>query len=219
MGSVESAIAMIALRPSRPIDRVLAIGAHADDIEIGCLGTLTRLRPSKGIHLIIVSSDAGRAAEARASARRAFGEHATVTMGAFPDGFLPYHAAEVKQFLREATDGEAPDVVFSPARGDLHQDHRFLAELALQLFRDHLILEYEIPKYDADLGRPNLYVPLSSDEMRAKVDHLMASFDSQRDKDWYREDVFRAVAALRGLECRAPDGFAEAFYAGKAVLA
>ncbi len=208
---------MITLGFSRPIERVLAIGAHADDIEIGCLGTLIRLQPTH-LHLVVISGDPVRAKEAQDSAHEAFGPKTEVTVGAFPDGFLPYQAAEVKRFLREATSDESPDVVFAPARNDLHQDHRFVSELALQLFRDHLIFEYEIPKYDADLGRPNLYVPLSSDAMQYKIHHLMGSFPSQRDKPWYTEDLFRAIATIRGLECRAPEGFAEAFYARKAVL-
>lgn len=212
---------MMHLTGVRPVRTIVCLGAHPDDIEIGCGGTLLGIGAGlDAAHFVIASGTPLRVAEAEESAHRLLGKHCAVEVrsGGFDDGFLPYEARDVKTFLRDALGGLAPDIVFAPSRYDLHQDHRFIGELALQLFRDHLILGYEIPKYDGDLVPPNFYVPLAAETMSAKVEHLMGTFASQQDKAWYRPEVFTSLAAVRGVECHAPDGYAEAFHAGKVVF-
>lgn len=202
--------------------RLLCIGAHCDDLEIGCGGTLiewlARYRQVE-IDWVVLSAPGVRAGEARRSAaallRRA--RRRTVSLHAFRDGHFPAHFAELKAVFAGLAAGPAPDVVFAHALEDRHQDHRLVAELTWQAFRDHLILEYEIPKYEGDLGRPNFYVPLAAATARRKVGHLMRHFASQRTKSWFRPETFAAAMHLRGLECRAPGGSAEAFVARKLV--
>ncbi len=212
---------MISLVAGRPVRTVVCLGAHPDDIEIGCAGTLLRLAPeATEVLFVITSGDDRRKREAEESAHRLLGDHCAVRVqvGELADGFVAYDASRAKSFLRDSVTGVTPDVVFAPSRHDLHQDHRFVAEVALQVLRDHLILEYEIPKYDGDLVPPNLYVPLSTELLRAKVDHLRGSFESQHDKPWYRPEVFQSLATIRGIECHAEDGAAEGFHARKVVL-
>jgi LmbE family N-acetylglucosaminyl deacetylase len=202
---------------------VLAIGAHADDIEIGCGGTLLRLAaayPAPEVYWVVLSATGERAAEARASAD-AFLEGAgrrTVVLREFRDGFLPYQGGAVKEFFEGLKREIAPDLILTHDRGDLHQDHRLLGELTWNTFRDHLILEYEIPKYDGGLGTPNVFVPLDAATCRRKVDALLRHFPSQRSKRWFTADLFLALLRLRGMEANAPDGYAEAFYARKLLL-
>jgi LmbE family N-acetylglucosaminyl deacetylase len=219
-------------RPKKGPLRVLCLGAHSDDIEIGCGGTLLHLlarRKSVAIDWIVFSGDAVRAAEARASARRLVGVgEGAATSGAgsrprietksFRDGFFPSQQVAIKEEFEKLKRRPAPDLVFCPWRGDAHQDHRVLAELAWNTFRDHYILEYEVPKYDGDLGSPNVYVPLEEKTARRKVEHLMQAFPSQAGNQWYTEETFRAVLRLRGIECNAESGLAEGFYARKTVL-
>ena len=140
-----------------------------------------------------------------------------IVMHSVRDGHFPGHFNDLKEVFAGLGSTLAPDVVFTHTLEDRHQDHRLVAELTWQTFRDHLILEYEIPKYEGDLGRPNFYVPLSAATGRRKIDHLMRYFPSQHAKDWYRSGTFSATLQLRGLECRAPDGFAEAYVARKLV--
>ena len=194
--------------------RVLAIGAHADDIEIGCGATLLRLAARAEQHWLILSASAERAAEARMSAA-AFG--ADVEVHAFRDAFFRY-GGEVKEFFEELKGRFEPDLILTHHDADRHQDHRLVAELTWNTFRDHLIFEYEVPKYDGDLGRPNVFVPLEEAQAHRKVDLLLESFPSQGEKRWFTSDVFMGLMRLRGMECNSPSGLAEAFYARKLSL-
>jgi LmbE family N-acetylglucosaminyl deacetylase len=209
--------------PSGPLT-VLCLGAHADDIEIGCGGTVMQLlaeRRRVTVHWVVLSANARRADEARRSAARllrgALAHHVHVFDAR--DGFFPYEsgAALKEQFERLKTIVD-PDVVFTHQEQDAHQDHGLVAALTRQTFRDHLILQYEIPKYDGDLGQPNVFVPLASAIRRRKIRHLMSAFPSQRGKRWYSEETFNGLMRLRGVECAAPDGYAEAFLARKLVV-
>ena len=136
----------------------------------------------------------------------------------FPDGFLPYVGAEVKKVFEELKQEISPDLIFTHSRKDAHQDHRLISELTWNTFRDHLILEYEIPKYDGDMGAPNLFVPLEDGICQKKVDYIMEAFHSQQQKHWFEKETFLALMRLRGMECNAPSGYAEAFYCRKVVL-
>jgi LmbE family N-acetylglucosaminyl deacetylase len=197
---------------------VLAIGAHADDIEIGCGGTLLRLAsevPALELTWVVLSARDGRAEEARAGAA-AFGA-TTVEVEDFEDAFFRY-GREVKEHFEGLKERVSPDLVLTHHDSDLHQDHRLVAELTWNTFRDHLILEYEIPKYDGDLGAPNAFVQLDEAVAAKKIEALNGSFPSQASKPWFEDSLFRALLRLRGMECRSPSGLAEAFYARKLVL-
>ena len=204
--------------------RVLAIGAHPDDIEIGCGGALMRLVADGAVAevcWVVLSGERERAAEAKASATAILGDvpDHQVIQREFADGFFPYDGREIKRFFEELKSDLAPDLIFTHQRHDLHQDHRLCCELTWNTFRDHLILEYEVPKYDGDIGRPNLFVPLDDELRQRKIDHLMMYFGSQVRKRWFKEDLFSGLLRLRGMECNSPTSFAEAFYCRKAVLA
>ena len=210
----------LALPPARTL---LCLGAHADDIEIGCGGTLlTWLAARAGLTVHwVVFSGAGtpREAEAQASARRFLtgAGRSDVTVHRFRDGFFPYDAALKDAF--EALKAQVrPDLVFTHARDDRHQDHRAVSDLTWNTFRSHTILEYEVPKYDGDLGSPNAFVALAPETLRAKIAHLLEAFPSQRGKPWFTEETFRALPRLRGVECGAASGVAEAFSARKLLL-
>ena len=209
--------------PGSRSPRVLVAGAHADDAEIGAAGTIARLlseRPDTTVAwLVLAAPDSARAAEARSSAARllASAASAAIDIRDFRDGFLPFLGPAPKEALAEHAAGK-PDLILTPRRDDAHQDHRFVAEVVPQVFRRATILEYEVPKWDGDLGSANVYVPLSPDLVAAKVAHLTASFPSQAARDWFSEDTFRAVLLLRGMECRATDGTAEAFVCRKLVV-
>lgn len=206
--------------PSAP--RVLCIGAHSDDIEIGCAGTLLEWRqryPALQICWVVMSTDDLRAKEARKSARALLGSTLTqVILGDFNDGHLPSQFSAAKNFLASVRERFIPDVVLTHRLDDRHQDHRLISEITWQTWRDQLILEYEVPKYEGDLGQPNLYVPLTRKHADRKLRHLMTHFGSQRSKGWFREQVFTGLMHLRGIECRAESGCAEAFHARKVVL-
>jgi LmbE family N-acetylglucosaminyl deacetylase len=202
---------------------ILCLGAHADDIEIGCGGTILRLAgqyPGCVFHWVVFSATGVREAEARQAASLFVGPTALrgLLLKAFPDGFMPFVGAEVKVVFEELKQVVFPDVIFTHTRRDAHQDHRLIAELTWNTFRDHLILEYEIPKYDGDLGQPGLFVPLPPEIYQKKVRYLMEAFQSQYSKRWFEEDTFCALMRLRGMECNAPSGYAEAFYCRKLVL-
>ena len=202
---------------------VLCLGAHCDDIEVGCAGTLMTLLRRGGVRSVtwvVLASDPRRAAEARRSAAALLrGVRATrVEIQAFPDGFLPYSGGDVKRFFETLKRTTKPDLVFTHYRDDRHQDHRLVSELTWNTFRDHAVLEYEIPKYDGDFGSPNVFVPLDRATTTRKVRHLLRAFPSQHGRRWFTEDLFRAVLRLRGMECNARSGFAEAFYGRKVVL-
>ena len=202
--------------------RVLAIGAHADDIEIGAGGTflaLTRLHPGLHVTWLVLAASGERVDEARASAA-AFLDRAAeidVRIHDLRDGFLPY-GPEAKELFEELKETVEPQLVFTHTRDDLHQDHRVACELTWNTFRDHAILEYEVPKFDGDLGRPNLYVELTDEIAREKVALLQRHFSSQAGKHWFDEELFLGLMRLRAMEVRSPSRYAEAFMGRKLVL-
>ena len=203
---------------------MLAIGAHPDDIEIGCGGTILKLIEESAIsevRWVVLSGEGERAQEARRSAEALLEgvPGSDVVLCDFPDGFFPYEGKRVKDFFEGLKADFSPDVVFTHQRADLHQDHRTACELTWNTFRDHLILEYEVPKYDGDMSAPNAFVPLSEGLSQRKIQHLMDHFASQRSKHWFREDLFSGLLRLRGMECNSPSSHAEAFFCRKAVLA
>ncbi|MFI5261347.1 MAG: PIG-L deacetylase family protein [Candidatus Limnocylindrales bacterium] len=211
---------VLALPRERPL-RVLALGAHADDLEIGCGGTVARLleeRPDSRVTWVVLSGEPARAAEARASAAALLGPAAArIALLEGRDGFLPYEAGATKDALLQLREEPGPDLVLTHRREDLHQDHAFAAQLAWQVFRSARIVEFEVPKYEGDLGPANLYVPLARPLAAGKVDGLMTHFKSQQAHDWFTAETFWALLRLRGLECRAPSGYAEAFTCRKLV--
>jgi len=208
-------------KPGAPLT-LLCLGAHADDIEIGCGGTVLRLlaeRPGSTVHWHVFSSSAEREGEARASAAEllAGAAHSVVEVHSFRESFFPFAGAAIKEQFERLKPAQ-PDLVLTHHVRDLHQDHRLIAELTWNTFRDHLIAEYEIPKYEGDLGQPNLFVPLTAELGRRKAAHLMRHFPSQARRPWFRPETFEGLMRLRGVECNAPEGFAEAFHARKVVL-
>lgn len=206
---------------AQDIERVLCIGAHADDIEIGCAGTLLELRaanPGIMFDWVVLSADGERAGETRAAARRILGPHHKVHVTEFAERYFPARYAELKHHFDDLGRTLSPDVIFCPRRADAHQDHRTVAELTWQTFRDQLVLEYEIVKWEGDLGQPNAYVALSRDSAIEKLALLAEEFPSQRGRDWFDDEVFRGLLRMRGVECRAPSGYAEAFHATKVRL-
>ena len=203
--------------------RILCLGAHSDDIEIGCGGTVLRIleeNPDAEVLWVVMGASGQRADEATASAKSflARARQKEVIVKEFRDGFFPYIGAEIKGFFEELKRRFAPDLVLTHCRNDLHQDHRLVSELTWNTFRNHLILEYEILKYDGDLGTPNVFVHLTESLARRKVGILLDSFRSQLKKNWFTEDAFLAILRLRGLECNAPEKYAEAYHARKIVL-
>lgn len=208
---------------AQPLQRILCLGAHCDDIEIGCGGTLLKLAatyPALQVDWVVFSSTPERAQEAAASAQNFLAAlpNNTVQILAFRDGFFPYAGAAIKEEFERLKASCQPDLVFTHYREDRHQDHRLLNELTWNSFRDHLILEYEIPKYDGDLGQPNFFVHLEEMDCQRKIAYLLRHFQSQANKHWFTEETFRALLRLRGIEARAPQLYAEAFYARKIVV-
>lgn len=202
---------------------ILCLGAHCDDIEIGCGGAILRLLkhyPQARIWWIVFSGNDVREREARSSADDFLksAEAPQVVVKRFRNGFFPSVIADIKDYFEELKGQVSPDLIFSHVRDDLHQDHRTIAELTWNTFRNHMILEYEIPKYDGGLGSPNVFVPLDDAHRSAKNRTLMSRFASQRDKSWFTPETFDGLARLRGIECNAPSGYAEAFYCRKAVF-
>jgi len=202
---------------------VLCLGAHSDDIEIGAGGTLLSWIAQGlqlDVHWCVLSAAADREDEARKSAEDFLGGAASARVDVlrFRDGFFPSQIAEIKPWFETLKAGPGPDVILTHRRDDAHQDHRAVCQHTWNTFRDHLILEYEIPKWDGDLGQPNLYVPISSAAMARKVALIEKHFATQRGKHWFDEETFRGLARLRGMECRAPDRYAEAFFARKLRL-
>jgi LmbE family N-acetylglucosaminyl deacetylase len=203
--------------------RVLCFGAHSDDIEIGCGGTILRLlaeHPGSTVRWVVLSSSPERKSEALASAREFLtqAEQTEVAVRQFRDGYFPDQWAAIKDVFESTKPVARPDLILTHHRFDRHQDHRVVAELTWNTFRDHLILEYEIPKYEGDLGSPNLFVPLSEATARLKSDLIVRHFGSQGSRRWFRAETFEAVMRLRGVECNAPEGVAEAFHAAKVVI-
>jgi LmbE family N-acetylglucosaminyl deacetylase len=203
--------------------RILALGAHADDIEIGCGGTLLRLAAERrGLEVlwVVFCATPERAAEARASADDFLDgvARARVVVRDYRDGFLPYSGSAVKDEFEALKRDFSPDLVFTHYREDRHQDHRLVSDLTWNTWRDHFILEYEIPKYDGDLASPNFFARLSSRTLDRKIALLFEHFPSQAGKAWFTSDLFRAMARIRGMESAAPDALAEGFYCRKACF-
>jgi LmbE family N-acetylglucosaminyl deacetylase len=203
---------------------LLCLGSHCDDIEIGCGGTVLHLLdryPNASVYWVVFSSDRQRAAEARAAAGVFLksAKSKKVLIKTYRDAFFPALGKRIKEDFEKLKQEFKPDVVFTHCRHDLHQDHRTICELTWNTFRNHLILEYEIPKYDGDLGSPNFFVPLEESICRQKIDAVVRSFVSQQQKHWFEEQTFFATLRLRGLECASPTRYAEAFYCRKLVLA
>jgi len=202
--------------------KVLCIGAHSDDIEIGCGGTILRLaeeHASCEFHWAVFNATGVRQTEANCAAHLFAGSRLrSLKLMEFQDGFMPYTGSGVKDVFEKDLKPLAPDVIFTHNGNDAHQDHRLISELTWNTFRNNVILEYEIPKYDGDLGRPNIFVPLARVACEAKVRYLMDAFESQRSKHWFQSDTFFSLMRLRGIECVASSGYAEAFYCRKLVL-
>jgi len=203
--------------------RVLCLGAHSDDIEIGCGGTILHLLTSYckcDVTWVVFSAKAQRRREALSSAKRFLKDAraTTIITKGFKESFFPFHGEEIKKFFEQLKKHEAPDLIFTHYRHDLHQDHRMICELTWNTFRNHQILEYEIPKYDGDLGQPNVYVPLTRAICENKVRYLIEGFSTQSGREWFTEDTFYSLLRLRGIESNAPDKYAEAFYGRKIVL-
>ncbi len=209
--------------PGREPLKVLCLGAHCDDIEIGCAGTLMTLQerhPGSSFDWVVFTREGGRDAETRQAAARIHGSAATAKVEVldFRMSYLPFEGAKVKDHFESVKKRVDPSLIFTHRLEDRHQDHRLVAELTWNTFRNHLVLEYEIPKYEGDLGHPNLYVPLDESIAARKLDMLVTCFPSQRTRAWFSRETFEAQLRLRGIECNAPSGRAEAFHARKAIL-
>lgn len=214
---------MLRLSSAEPLRRVLAIGCHADDIEIGCGGTLltlTRANPGLEVDWVVLAATGERAAEARSSAEAflAGAADARIEVHPFRDGFLPYSGGEVKSLFEELKGRVDPQLVLTHTRHDLHQDHRHACELTWNTFRNHLIFEYEIPKVDGDLGVPNVFVPLHAAVAEEKVELLERHFPTQSGKHWFDRELFFGLMRIRGMEAIATERYAEAFTCRKLVV-
>jgi LmbE family N-acetylglucosaminyl deacetylase len=202
--------------------KILCLGSHSDDIEIGCGGTILRLlscNQNVEVVWVVFSSSKEREREARNSAGLFLqqAKQKEIIVKDFRDSFFPFEGAEIKDFFEELK-RVSPDLILTHNLKDAHQDHRLIAELTWNTFRDHLILEYEIPKYDGDMGQPSVFVTLESEVCQRKVGYIMDSFQSQHTKQWFQKDTFLSLMRLRGMECNAPSGYAEALYCRKLVL-
>lgn len=210
------------IRPGEPLS-VLCLGAHADDIEIGAGGTLLHWMACGvrlDVHWCVLSAPGPRAAEAQCSANAFLAGAATArcSVATFEDGLFPQQQSALKRWMEELRSGPTPDVILTHRSDDAHQDHRTVSQLTWNLFRDHTILEYEIPKWDGDFGQPNAYVAFGEDVMARKVELLLAHFATQTSKDWFDAETFRGVARLRGMECRSAGRYAEAFVMRKLCI-
>src|SRR5262245_42043629 len=201
---------------------ILCLGAHSDDIEIGCGGTVLRLteqHPGCVLHWIVCSAIGIRETEARRGAELFAGSHLrNQVLKSFKDGFMPFCGADVKTVFETELKQLQPDLIFTHNRNDAHQDHRLISQLTWNTFRNHLILEYEIPKYDGDLGQPAVFAPLNSGICEKKIRYIMDVFQSQQGKPWFESQTLLSLMRLRGMECNAPSGYAEAFYCRKLVF-
>jgi len=216
---------MLPLNPLHSHDgplKIICLGAHADDIEIGCGGTVLQMlsgQPHIDFLWIVFSSGSEREREARNSAAlflKQANRKEVITKN-FRDGFFPYEGTRIKEFFEELKKLASPDLIFTHYRDDRHQDHRTISDLTWNTWRNHLILEYEIPKYDGDLGSPNCFVPLTREVCDRKIKYICDVFQTQSNKAWLTEDTFQAMLRIRGVECAAKDKYAEAFYCRKLV--
>lgn len=210
-------------KPENSPYKILCLGSHCDDIEIGCGGTILKLlrnNRNTAFYWVVLSSDERRAKEARESANTFLqsARHKNIIIESFRDGFLPFLGGEIKRYFEQLKKEFMPDVVFTHHRGDLHQDHRFISDLTWNTFRDHLILEYEIPKYDGDLGSPNFFVHLTQEICKKKIQYILESFESQKQRQWLEDEIFLSILRIRGMESNSPSKYAEAFYCRKIVL-
>jgi LmbE family N-acetylglucosaminyl deacetylase len=207
---------------SRESLKILCMGAHSDDIEIGCGGTILRLAdqyPNCEFHWIVFNAIGTREVEAKRAAQLFAGPHLKgPLLKTFQDGYMPYLGSEVKAVFENDLKQLSPDLIFTHNGNDAHQDHRLISQLTWNTFRNHFILEYEIPKYDGDMGRPSIFVPLEQNVCEKKVGHLMEAFPSQQNKRWFQPDTFWSLMRLRGMECASSSGYAEAFYCRKLTL-
>lgn len=202
--------------------RILCLGAHSDDIEIGCGATVLRLlaeRPGSHVTWVVLSAEGERDREARASAADFLARAAEteIIVRTFKESYFPFVGAALKDFF-ETLKGVQPDLVLSHHTADRHQDHRVVAELTWNTFRNHAIAEYEIPKYEGDFGHPNVYVPVSTDVAEHKIELLLKHFGSQQRRLWFRAETFRGSMAIRGVECNSNSGYAEALHVKKVVV-
>ncbi|MBH8574552.1 PIG-L family deacetylase [Nostocaceae cyanobacterium CENA369] len=203
--------------------KVLCLGAHCDDIEIGCGGTILKLLetyPNIVFYWVVFSSNSQREEEAYTSANKFLKNTKikNIVIQQFKDGYFPFMGIEIKHFFEQLKQEYNPDLIFTHYRQDLHQDHRLISEFTWNTFRNNLILEYEIPKYDGDLGNPNLFVHLDEEICQNKIQYIIDSFPSQNNKQWFTEETFRSILRLRGVESNAPNKYAEAFYSRKIVF-
>lgn len=203
--------------------KVLCLGAHCDDIPLGCGGTVLHLAAeyqNLEVRWIVIASTSQRKNE-ETSAANAFlrdVSNKTIIVKEYRDGFLPYQGGELKEFFEELKASYSPDLILTHYKHDRHQDHRVISELTWNTWRSHVILEYEIPKYDGDMGSPNVLVPLTEQELQSKINILLCSFPSQRDKHWFAGDLFKGLARIRGMEAGGATLYAEGFYASKLCL-
>jgi len=203
--------------------KILCIGAHCDDIEIGCGGTLLSILRENihtEIHWVVCSSGRRREKEARSSAGLFLkqAEKKKIEIKNFRNGYFPYIGDKLKNYLENIKTKTFPDLIFTHYRNDLHQDHRIISELTWNTFRNHLILEYEIPKYDGDFGNPNCFVSISETIRNQKISNILGSFKTQSDKHWFKKELFLSIMRIRGMECCSETEYAEAFYCRKVLL-
>jgi LmbE family N-acetylglucosaminyl deacetylase len=209
--------------PSGKPPTILFLGAHSDDIEIGCGGTvqeMLRRFPGARVHWAVLSAENGRDNEAHASSKALLGRAYAperIHVKDFRGSYFPAEFSGIKDWI-ETLKPIRPDIVFSHCREELHQDHRVVGELTWNTFRNHVVLEYEIPKFDGGLGSPSVFVPLTRAMVKRKVGHLMKMFPSQRERSWFTPETFEGLMRLRGIECNAPSGYAEAFYSRKLLF-
>ncbi|MCJ8280659.1 MAG: PIG-L family deacetylase [Rivularia sp. ALOHA_DT_140] len=202
--------------------KILCLGAHCDDIEIGCGGTILKLiedYSNIAVYWVVFSSNQQRAQEAKISSNIFLKEvsNKKVVIKNFKDGFLPFQGKEVKECFEELKQEFSPDLILTHHRQDRHQDHRLISDFTWNTFRNHLILEYEIPKYDGDLGTPNFFVHLDEAICRRKIQYLIDAFPTQNNKQWFTEDTFRSILRIRGIESNSPSNYSEAFHCRKIV--
>ncbi|WP_319421899.1 PIG-L deacetylase family protein [Pleurocapsa sp. FMAR1] len=215
---------MLKLNFDNSFQQVLCLGAHSDDIEIGCGGTILKLiemYPDLSIFWVIFGATGEREKEAFESAKNFLGSAANrskIVVKGFKDGFFPYIGAEIKLYFEQLKHEVNPNLILTHYRQDLHQDHRLISELTRNTFRDHLIWEYEIPKYDGDFSSPNLFVHLSKSICQKKIQHLMAHFQTQSNKQWFTEETFTSILRIRGIESNATEQYAEGFYCHKILF-